>query len=80
MATLKDRSPRQDLMLLYLCVALSRSGEPLKLQELGPETTAAITAAARRRVQDRGLQVCGVCVCVCVRARAARVYKHVTGP
>ena len=52
MAIVKGRSPRQDLMLLFLCVALSRSAEPLQLRTLGAETTAAITAAARMRVQD----------------------------
>ena len=67
MAILKGRSQRQDLMLLYLCVALSRSAEPLQLRTLGADTTAAITAAARMLVQDKGLQVC-VCVCVCVFA------------
>ena len=68
MAVLEGRSPRQDLMLLYLCVALSRSAEPLQLRTLGAKTTTAITAAARIRVQDKDLQVRGVCawVCVCV--------------
>merc|ERR1719506_1514736 len=56
MAMVKGRSPRQGLMLLYLCVALSRSAEPLQLSTLGADTTAAITAAARMRVQDKDLQ------------------------
>merc|ERR1719409_1531158 len=56
MAIVKGRSPRQDLMLLYLCVALSRSAEPLQLSTLGADTTDAITAAARMRVQDKDLQ------------------------
>merc|ERR1719182_150035 len=56
MAMVKRRSPRQGLMLLYLCVALSRSAEPLQLRTLGAETTAAITAAARMLVQDKDLQ------------------------
>merc|ERR1719174_2042725 len=56
MAIVEGRSPRQDLMLLYLCVALSRSAEPLQLSTLGADTTAAITAAARMRVQDKDLQ------------------------
>ena len=66
MAIVKGRSPRQGRMLLYLCVALSRSAEPLQLSTLGADTTAAITAAARMLVQDKDLQVCGVW-CVCVR-------------
>ena len=57
MAMVKGRSPRHDLVLLYLCVALSRSTEPLQLRTLGADTTAAITAAARMRVQDKDLQV-----------------------
>ena len=64
MAIVKGRSPRQGRMLLYLCVALSRSAEPLQLSTLGADTTAAITAAARMLVQDKDLQVCGVCACV----------------
>merc|ERR1719238_2384672 len=56
MTIVKGRSRRQDLMLLYLCVALSRSAEPLQLRTLGADTTAAITAAARMRVQDQELQ------------------------
>ena len=56
-AMVKARSPRQDLMLLYLCVALCQSAQPLKLQKLGAETVAAITATARSRVQDPDLQV-----------------------
>ena len=66
MAIVKGRSPRQGRMLLYLCVALSRSAEPLQLSTLGADTTAAITAAARMQVQEKDLQVCGVW-CVCVR-------------
>ena len=57
-AALHKRSPKQDLLLLYLCVALSRAEQPLKLQHLDPKTTAAIVAAARSRMQDADLQVC----------------------
>merc|ERR1719182_513766 len=56
MAIVKGRSPRQGRMLLYLCVALSRSAEPLQLSTLGADTTAAITAAARMQVQEKDLQ------------------------
>ena len=59
-ALLDERSPKQDTLLLYLCVALSRSDQPLKLQQLGAKTTTAIVAAARSRMQDARLQV-GFC-------------------
>ena len=75
---MKDRSPRQDLMLLYLCVALSQSAQPRLLQKLGPKTTPAIVAAARIRVQDKDLQV-GGSVYAYARARAATGYKHAAG-
>ena len=57
---LDEGSPKQDMLLLYLCVALSRSDQPLKLQQLGAKTTTAIVAAARSRMQDARLQV-GFC-------------------
>jgi len=76
MAIVKGRSPRQDLVLLYLCVALSRSAEPLQLRTLGADTTAAITAAARMRVQDQELQV-RARACVCMRARVCDCFMSV---
>ena len=86
MAMVKGRSSRHDLMMLYLCVALSRSAEPLQLRTLRADTTATITAAARMRVQDQELQVRArarvrvcVCVCVCVCACVRLFHERATG-